>query len=36
MPGRKDDTGGRNNLVSYDLLNDPGQLARIIRAACRV
>jgi hypothetical protein len=31
--GRKDYTGGRNNFASLDLLNDPGQLARIIRAA---
>jgi len=34
--GRKDYTGGRNNFASLDLLNDPGQLARTIRAACRV
>jgi hypothetical protein len=33
--GRKDYTGGRNNFASLDLLNDPGQLARAIRAACR-
>ena len=33
--GRKDYTGGRNNFASLDLLNDPGQLARTIRAACR-
>lgn len=33
--GRKDCTGGLNNFVSLDLLNDPGQLARTIRAACR-
>ncbi len=32
--GRKDYTGGRNNFASLDLLNDPGQLARTIRAAC--
>jgi hypothetical protein len=31
--GRKDYTGGRNNFASLDLLNDPSQLARIIRAA---
>jgi len=29
--GRKDYTGGRNNFASLDLLNDPSQLARIIR-----
>jgi hypothetical protein len=34
--GRRDYTGGRNNFASLDLLNDPGQLARTIRAACRV
>lgn len=34
--GRKDYTGGRNNFASLDLLNDPGQLARTIRKACRV
>lgn len=34
--GRKDYTGGPNNFASLDLLNDPGQLARSIRAACRV
>lgn len=28
--GRKDYIGGRNNFASLDLLNDPGQLARII------
>ena len=33
--GRKDYTAGRNNFVSLDLLNDPGQLARTIRTACR-
>jgi hypothetical protein len=33
--GRKDYTGDRNNFASLDLLNDPGQLARTIRAACR-
>ena len=33
--GRKDYTGGRNNFAALDLLNDPGQLARTIRAACR-
>jgi hypothetical protein len=33
--GRKDYTGGRNNFASLDLLNDSGQLARTIRAACR-
>jgi hypothetical protein len=33
--GRKDYTGGLNNFASLDLLNDPGQLARTIRAACR-
>lgn len=31
----KDYTGGRNNFASLDLLNDPSQLAEIIRAACR-
>ena len=34
--GRKDYTGGRNNFASLELLNDPGQLARLIRGACRV
>ena len=34
--GRKDYSGGRNNFASLDLLNDPSQLARIIRTACRV
>jgi hypothetical protein len=33
--GRKDYTGGCNNFASLDLLNDPDQLARAIRAACR-
>jgi hypothetical protein len=33
--GRKDYTGGRNNFASLDLLNDPGQLARLIRGVCR-
>ena len=33
--GRKEYTGGRNNFASLDLLNDPGQLARTIRTACR-
>jgi hypothetical protein len=33
--GRKDYTGGRNNFASLDLLNDPSQLARLIRSACR-
>lgn len=33
--GRKDYTGGRNNFALLDLLNDLGQLARTIRAACR-
>jgi hypothetical protein len=32
--GRRDYTGGRNNFASLDLLNDPGQLARLIRGAC--
>ena len=32
--GRKDYTGGRNNFASLDLLNDPVQLARLIRGAC--
>ena len=32
---RKDYTGGRNNFTSLDRLNDPDQLARAIRAACR-
>jgi hypothetical protein len=32
--GRKDYTGGRNNFASLELLNDPGQLARLIRKAC--
>jgi hypothetical protein len=33
--GRKDYTGGRNNFASLDILNDPDQLARTIRASCR-
>ncbi len=33
--GRRDYIGGRNNFASLDLLNDPGQLARTIRGACR-
>ena len=32
--GRKDYTGGRNNFASLDLLNHPGQLARLVRKAC--
>lgn len=32
--GRKDYTGGRNNFVSLDLLNDPAHLARLVRKVC--
>ena len=34
--GRKDYYGGPNNFASLDLLNDPQQLARRIKSACRV
>jgi len=34
--GRKDYHGGPNNFASLDLLNRPDELARRIRAACRV
>ena len=32
--GRADHTAGRNNFASLDLLNNPEELARRIRAAC--
>jgi hypothetical protein len=34
--GRKDYHGGPNNFASLDLLNWPDELARRIKAACRV
>jgi hypothetical protein len=34
--GRKDYVGGPNNFASLDLLNAPGELARLIKAVCRV
>jgi hypothetical protein len=33
--GRKDYTGGPNNFASLDLLNDPDELGRVVRKACR-
>jgi hypothetical protein len=34
--GRKDYHGGPNNFASLDLLNRPDELARRIKAACRI